>query len=262
VSEDAGPSPARPRILLLGGTSESGPLAAALLAQGWGVLVSTATDASLELPAGARRRWGRLDAPALAELCRAEGIRVLVDAGHPFATELHDTARRAAELAGLPLYRYGRPEAAGLEGALRVRDHREAAELAFSFGRPVFLSTGSRHLEPYVVASRTTGLPLFARVLDHPESLRACEAAGLTRDQLLLGRGPFDLKTHLDHLARTGAGVLVSKESGEAGGLGAKAEAARRMGIPLVLIGRPEGAEAGCSMERLEDLLKAFIIFE
>ena len=48
-------------ILLFGGTSETAPLAGALLAEGWSVLVSTATDTPLALPEGARRRVGRLD---------------------------------------------------------------------------------------------------------------------------------------------------------------------------------------------------------
>ncbi|WP_005038280.1 precorrin-6A reductase [Holophaga foetida] len=243
-------------ILLLGGTSETGPLASALLGRGLEVLVSTATDAPLALPEGVRRRWGRLDGAALAELCCREGISALVDAGHPFATELHAAVQEAARLTGLPLLRFRRGETRlGDESVHWVTDHEEAARVAFSFGRPVLLTSGSRHLEPYVRASRETGLPVYARVLDHPESWRSCQEAGLDRACVMAMRGPFDLETNRAHLRHTGAGVLVSKDSGEAGGLGAKAEACRLEGVLLVLLRRPNGAGDASDPEVLADLV-------
>nr|WP_320132667.1 precorrin-6A reductase [uncultured Holophaga sp.] len=244
-------------ILLLGGTSETGPLARVLRQRGREVLVSTATDAPLELPEGVRRRWGRLDAEGLVGLCRQEGIRVLVDAGHPFAVELHASVREAADLTGLPLLRYGR--AATPVDAPWVHwaaDHESAARLACSFGKTILLTTGSRHLTPYVQAAEAAEVQLFARVLDHPESLRSCEAAGLHPSRILALRGPFDLTTHLAHLHQTGAGVLVSKDSGEAGGVGLKLEASRQAAAELVLVRRPpesgESLDLGTLLQRLD----------
>ncbi|MBP1628720.1 MAG: cbiJ [Holophagaceae bacterium] len=241
-----------PVVLLVGGTSETGPLASAIMARGLAVLISTATDAPLDLPEGARRRWGRLDAEGLVELCRAEDIRALVDAGHPFAVELHESIREAARLSGLPMLRFLRAGAGleGVEGIHWATDHEEAARVAFGFGCPVMLTTGSRNLAPYVRASRETGLPLYARVLDHEESLKSCREAGLPDSALIAMRGPFDLETNRRHLRETGAGVLVSKESGEAGGLDAKLEAARLEGVQMVLIRRP-GDGCGLSFDEL-----------
>jgi precorrin-6A/cobalt-precorrin-6A reductase len=238
-------------ILLLGGTSETAGLAAALQDLGLPVLVSTATDAPLALPAGTRRRCGRLDAQGLAALLVREGLRAVVDGSHPFATELHAAARAAATAAGLPLFRFERPDLRPEGPHVRTcADHAGAAALACALavaldppgGRPVLLSTGSRHLAPYVREARRTGLALYARVLDAPESLAACEAAGLPASRILALRGPFDLATQREHLRRTGAGVLVAKASGLAGGLDIKAEAARLEGVLLVLVARPEAA--------------------
>jgi len=249
-------------ILLLGGTSETGSLASALLARGLRVLVSTATDAPLVLPEGLRRRWGRLDGAGLAALCHQEGITALVDAGHPFASELHGAIREAAMRTGLPLLRFSRPEAALEDQGIHwVEDHREAARVAFGFGRPVFLTTGSRNLEPYVRASQEKGIPVFARVLEHPESLKSCQDAGLAKANVLAGRGPFDLETNCAHLRQTGAGVLVSKESGEAGGLGAKLEACRLEGVEPVLIRRPQAAWDASTPEDLADLAEQAVPF-
>lgn len=231
----------RPALLLLGGTSETAPLAQALQDQGWAVRVSTATDAELALPAGVQRRMGRLDAAGLADLCRREGCRALVDAAHPFATALQEEARRAAALAGLPCLRFRRPQDPLPDQAHVMATHDAAARLAFAFRGPVALATGSRTLAPYVAEARRTGLPLTARVLDHPESLEACRAAGLESWEVVTGRGPFSLQENVLLLASTGAAALVTKDSGEAGGLSAKAEACRRTGAHLVVVQRQDG---------------------
>ena len=253
--EGDGPSPSPARILLLGGTSETGPLASALLARGLRVLVSTATDAPLALPEGIQRRWGRLDGTGLVDLCCQEGITALVDAGHPFATELHGAIREAATRTGLPLLRFSRPRLAPEDGGIHWgEDHGEAARVAFGFGRPVLLTTGSRNLEVYLRAAREKGIPVFARVLEHSESLKSCREAGLAEACVIAGRGPFDLETNRAHLRQARAGVLVSKESGEAGGLGAKLEACRQEGVELVLIRRPDAVWDASTPEALADL--------
>jgi len=245
-------------ILLLGGTSETASLAQAMLDEGWRVLVSTATDASLDLPPGVRRRVGRLDGPGLAVLAVAEGARALVDAGHPFAEELHWSALQAAALAGLPLLRFERSSFQS-ETALIAQDHREAARLAFSLGGPVLLTTGSRHLMPYVAEARRTGLRLAARVLDHPESHGACEAVGLRHEERILGRGPFSLEQNREALRGIGARALVSKDSGEAGGLVAKAEAAHREGAALILVSRPVSQGTYPDMPSLVEALRPIL---
>ena len=70
-------------------------------------------------------------------------------------------------------------------------DHGEAARLAFADGHPVLLTTGSRNLAPYAAEARRTGVPMAARVLDAPESLAACAAAGIPAERIIAARGPF-----------------------------------------------------------------------
>ncbi|MDR3672367.1 MAG: precorrin-6A/cobalt-precorrin-6A reductase [Holophaga sp.] len=232
-------------ILLLGGTSETAPLARALLDQGLDLLVCTATDAPLELPPGLVRRSGRMDAGAIAGLCAAVGARALVDAGHPFASGLHAACRLAANGTGLPLLRWLRAPSELPPGTLSASGHPDAARKAFGLGGPVLVTSGSRNLAPYVAEARRTGLPLLVRVLDHPESLAACRAAGLELPEIVTGRGPFTLQANRELLRRHGARALVTKDSGAAGGLGAKLDAARLEGCAVVVVARPETDPGG-----------------
>lgn len=235
-------------ILLLGGTSETGPLAAAFAAQGWPTLVSTATDVALDLPEYPllTRRNGRLNQQQMEQLIRQEQIRVLVDATHPFAVEAHATALAAATAVTIPCLRWQRQQVGWQhEGSICVTNHAEAAHQAVSFGRPILLTTGSRNLLPYTEAAVAAGLTLVARVLPHPESEQACRAAGLGPDQIIAARGPFSVEDTARLIQRYQIGTLVTKDSGVAGGLPEKLEAARRTGCRVILISQPQQPD-GC----------------
>ncbi len=255
-------------ILLIGGTSETAPLAFGLAAAGYDILVSTATDAPLAIGEHPRirRRTGRLDEAGLVDLVTARQIRAIVDAAHPYAATVHEAAQNAAKLRGIPCLRLHRPEALPPESrdsesrpadspsgspespGTPVRfaaDHREAAALAFADGRPVLITTGSRNLVPYTEAARRTGILFAVRVLDAPESLAACRAAGIAEDQIIAGRGPFALGENLAAIRRFGIGVIVTKESGLAGGFDAKLAAARHADCRVIVLSRPKATAAG-----------------
>lgn len=229
-------------VLLLGGTSETAPLALKLVQAGFRVLVSTATDARLEIgdhPA-IHRRCGRLDSTQLAQLVTRAGLSAIVDASHPYATELHQAAQAAASHGQCPYLRYQRPPLLDSRAEWIVaEDHHQAARLACAGGKPILLTTGSRHLAPYVAAARHHQLPLFARVLDHPEAIAACDQAGLSVEGRIFGRGPFTLEQNRAVLRRHHIGVLVTKDSGGAGGVAEKREAARLQQCQLIVVQRP-----------------------
>ena len=244
-------------ILLLGGTASTSPLALRLAEAGFRVLVSTATDVPLDVPCHARieRRSGPLDDAGLAALIADRGLRVIVDAAHPYAAEVHDRARRVAAAAGIRYVRLTRPSVIdpGDPNVELADDHDDAARRAFAHGRPVLLTTGSKHLAPYVAAARSTGLPLVVRVLDHAASLAACRLAEIADEHILAGRGPFTVEENRDHIRRFAIGVLVTKDSGPEGGTLEKLEAAQREKCRVVALRRPalDHAESFAQIEAL-----------
>ena len=244
-------------ILLLGGTSETAPLAEALAGQGFSVLVSTATDIPLDIgnhPA-VRRRTGLLDEPQLTRLLLDEKVRAVVDATHPYAEAIGPLARKVAGQLHLPYFRWLRPAAlSGSSEILLAADHGEAATLAFSFGAPALLTIGSKNLEPYIRESRRTGLPVIARVLDHPDSRTACQKLGLPPELVITGKGPFSVDENRSAIRNFRIGVLVTKDSGKAGGVPEKLEAAWEEGCRVVVVGRPE--PPGEYYDQVESLMK------
>jgi precorrin-6A/cobalt-precorrin-6A reductase len=244
-------------ILLLGGTASTSPLALQLAEAGFRVLVSTATDVPLDVPCHARieRRSGPLDDAGLAALIADRRLQAIVDATHPYAAEVHDRARRMAAAAGIRYVRLARPSVIDPAdpNVELAADHDDAARRAFGHSRPVLLTTGSKHLAPYVAAARSTGLLLVVRVLDHANSLAACRRVGIADEHVLAGRGPFTVEENRRHIERFGIGVLVTKDSGPEGGTTEKLEAARRENCRVVVVGRPtlDDAESFTEIETL-----------
>jgi len=230
-------------ILLLGGTRDSARLALELAEAGYKVLVSTATGISLEMEAHPNlyRRSGKLDEEGMARVVRDEGIRAIVDATHPYATLVRKTARRVAERMNVPYLTLTRPAGIPEGEGIRLADsHEEAASIACSSGRPVFLTTGVKNLEPYVRESRRTGVKLVVRVLAEDTSLSACRAAGIDEELIIAKRGPFSVEENRSAMKKYKIGVIVTKDSGSSGGTPEKLEAARLKGCLVVVIRRPD----------------------
>lgn len=230
-------------ILLLGGTSETAELATALARLDMPVLVSTATDAELDIGEHEliSRRCGRLSAEEMCALVAEKGITTIVDGAHPFASDLHRSVDQVALKKAVPLLRFQRSSSDLSSADIHFVDsHSEAAELAASLSVPVLLTTGSRNLVPYVKAARQNDVPLFARILPHPASVTACDDAGLAENRRIYARGPFSREENCHLIQRLKIGALVTKESGKQGGFPEKINAARMEGCQVIVIRRPE----------------------
>lgn len=235
-------------ILLLGGTTETVVLTRALAREGYRILVSSATDIAqaFETLPGVTRRAGPLDERAMALVIIKRDIRAIVDCTHPYAQRVRKTARVAAKAAGIAYFTLIRPESvSGGEDVLLADGHDEAAGMACSFGRPVFLTTGSRNLEPYVREAKKAGVQLVVRVLPEEASRKACDAFGVVPGCIVTGRGPFSVEDNRETIRRFHIGVLVTKDSGESGGVREKIEAAAREGCRVVVIRRPPVPKRG-----------------
>jgi precorrin-6A/cobalt-precorrin-6A reductase len=227
-----------------------------LLAEGFSVLWSQATEVPFALPDHPKLavRSGPLTATGFVELAHRQRIDAFVDVGHPHAEGLHGALRDASERTGLPLFRFARAPVTFEPWVKSVRSHEEAARLAFARGRTVFLTVGTRHLEPYVIAANTRGRDFALRVLDCFESRQRVEALGI-RGPVLFARGPFSLSDNLRDFRGTGAQVIVTKDSGTEGGLADKLSAARALDCEVIVVARP--VEPSDAIHAIPELVRA-----
>jgi len=229
-------------ILLMGGTSESFMIAKAIGDAGFPVLVSMATDIPLTLPGGQNieTRHGRLNLEQMIALIGERRISTLVDSAHPYAIRTHETAKLAAQHASIPYIHWLRAESdlSSFTNIHMAANHEEAAQAAVDLQRPILLTIGSRNILPYIRAARAAKLAIYARVLPCSESENACRSAGLSKSRVIAARGPFTVEDTLLLLRSWKIGTLVTKESGEAGGVGEKLEAATREGCAVIVVKR------------------------
>ena len=95
-------------ILILGGTTEG--RMAVKVADEAGSLYYYATRGSLQqiVCKHGIHVTGGMNLPCMIDFCRSHSIRLLVDAAHPFAMELHRTVAAASEALQLPVVRVER----------------------------------------------------------------------------------------------------------------------------------------------------------
>jgi precorrin-6A/cobalt-precorrin-6A reductase len=111
---------------------------------------------------------------------------------------------------------------------IEVDDGAAAAAALARLGRRVFLTVGQRDLEGF---ARLTAHFFLVRVIEPPARFPFADG------ELLLARGPFRLADELALMRRARIDVLVTKASGGRATY-AKIAAARRLGIPVVMIRR------------------------
>lgn len=214
-------------VLVLGGTREARELATRLVGEGVAVVTALAgrTEAPL-MPPGEVRIGGFGGAEGLARWLQEREIERVVDATHPFAARISESARTACAAAGVPLETV---ERAGYEEGADddwrwVDSLAEAARAAE--GHRVLLTTGRLGLDAFADADAW----FLIRCITRPET-------PLPPGELLLERGPFTLDGELDLIDRYNIDMVITKDSG---GPAPKLEAAHRRGLPVVVVRRPE----------------------
>jgi precorrin-6A/cobalt-precorrin-6A reductase len=226
-------------VLVLGGTAEARALAGQLAGvPGLRVISSLAGRVSHPvLPAGEVRVGGFGGVEGLAAWVRDQDVGAVVDATHPFAETISAHAVDACARAGVPLLRLARPGwvAAGGDDWHEAGSLGAAAALLPALGTRVFLTTGRQGLAAFAGLDR---LWFLIRCVDPPR--RPMPA----RREVMLARGPYDRAAEHALMQRFGIDVLVTKNSGGPLTSG-KLDAARDLGIPVVMVSRPAPAAAG-----------------
>ena len=214
------------KVLVFGGTSDARELAEALSALSCAVTVSVASDYGQSmLPkerAGFSVLVGRMNTLEMQALIRSGCYKAIIDATHPYATEVTANIRTAAEKTGALYLRLARDHSV-LEGVTLTRSAADAAKLLTETGGNVLLATGSKELAAY------TSMPDFAerlypRVLPAVDSIEACLALGYKASHVIAVQGPFSKELQRTALMRQfNIGTLVTKDGGKNGRLSRKA---------------------------------------
>lgn len=170
----------------------------------------------------------------------------VIDATHPFAAIMPYHAEAACKAEGVPLLAIRRdswkPQAG--DRWRSVPDIAAAVEALGDAPQRVFLTIG--RLE----------LPHFFAAPQHRYLIRVIEPVGempLPHAKVLQQRGPFEAEAEERLMHREGTQILVSKNAGGPMTLG-KLVAARRLGLPVIMVERPPKPDVEC-VEHIDQVL-------
>ena len=246
-------------VLLFAGTTEGRRIAEAFKDCPIDLFVSVATEYGETLIEPAKNihvLHGRKNAEQIETLIEETGAKLIIDATHPYAAEVTETLKAAAQRTQTAYWRVLRASEAA-DGCVTVDD--TAAAVAYLNGTEgnVLLTVGSKELSAYTAVTDYK-TRLYARVLPLTEAVEQANALGFTGAHLCAAQGPFSEEWNAAMLRAIDAKVLVTKDTGTAGGFSEKLRAAKALGVTPVVVRRPL-AESGMSVEDcVEQVLRRF----
>ena len=213
-------------ILVFGGTTEGRKAVEMLEEAGNAYYYSTKTgEQDITLHHGIRLD-GAMDGDAMLAFCREHDIRLMVDAAHPFAVQLHQTIARVSASLNIPVVRYERiypprdPDIEWIDDYSQVPT--DIGTLLATTG--VQSISKLKWLEAY-------GVKVVYRILKRESSILLAHQQGAIDEQLCFY--PDLVK----------ADAVLMKESGLSGGFLEKVEEARKAGMKIYAIKRPESTQ-------------------
>ena len=214
-------------ILVFGGTTEGRKAVEVLEEGGSPYYYSTKTgEQDLTLHHG-QRIDGALDAEAMQNFCREHDIRLMVDAAHPFAAQLHQTIAEVSDALMIPAIRYERifPER---DASLEWLDSYEQVPHDI---KTLLATTGVQSISK-LKPLETKGVKVYYRILNRESSIALAQKQGARMEQLCYFEDPKDVPVEAD--------AILLKESGLSGGFQEKVDAAKAKGMRILVLKRPE----------------------
>jgi len=223
------------KLLILGGTSDGKALARELHTNGIAVVYSIAglvrqPDLPCEVISGGFSIRG-----GLSRYILDNNITALLDATHPFASKMSQTASNISEQLNIKLWRYQRPDwVATAEDNWAFFDGWSDLLLALAPYKSIFLTQGqlSESMLAALHQHRKSGQRFVHRTAVEPKHRTPKWM------EWLQGIGPFSLEDELALLMKYQIEVIVSKHSG--GEVPAKILAAKPIQLPVFMIQQPQ----------------------
>ena len=210
-------------VLVFGGTTEGRKAVEVLEEAGTTYYYSTKMgEQDIALHHG-ERIDGAMDAEAMQTFCHEHDIRLMVDAAHPFASQLHKTIAQISEKQNIPVIRYERiypPRSADITW---IDDYSQVPTDIHS----LLATTGVQSISKLKYLE-TKGIKVIYRILNRESSIHLAHQQGATDEQLCF------------YPQMAEAEAVLMKESGESGGFSEKIAEAKEKGMRIFALKRPE----------------------
>lgn len=252
------------KIFLLGGTKDSINIIEFIKSNYETYILTTTTTeygARLARDGGSDDTIARpLPKDEIKQIIVNENFDLLIDATHPFAAHITQTSTSIAHELKIPYIRFERPTT-NLENVDTTHIHYvdsfdEAGKLIenkFKQGNVLHFAGANTMGEilKYVPVER-----FYPRILKVESSIEKCESLNVDPSHIIPMTGAATIEENLELIEKYDASVMITKESGDIGGVIEKIEAANEKNITVIMIQRPkiDGLNKNNIVSNLEEL--------
>lgn len=252
------------KIFLLGGTKDSINIIEFIKNNYDAYILTTTTTeygAKLAREGGSDNTIARpLPKDEIKQIIVNENFDLLIDATHPFAAHITQTSTSIAHELKIPYIRFERPTT-NLENVDTTHIHYvdsfdEAGKLIenkFKQGNVLHFAGANTMGEilKYVPVER-----FYPRILKVESSIEKCESLNVDPSHIIPMTGAATIEENLELIEKYDASVMITKESGDIGGVIEKIEAANEKNIAVIMIQRPkiDGLNKNNIVSNLEEL--------
>jgi len=209
-------------ILVFGGTTEGRQAAQVLEEAGNVYYYSTKRgEQQLTLHHGMHVD-GAMDEETMTAFVNEHGIRLIVDAAHPFASQLHQTIASVASKLTIPVIRYERIYPPRDPDIIWIDDYGQVPTDIHT----LLATTGVQSISR-LKWLEAKGVKVIYRILNRESSILLAHQQGISDEQLCY------------YPETPEADAMLMKESGLSGGFAEKVEEARQHRMKIIVIKRP-----------------------
>ena len=222
-------------IIVFGGTTEGRIAAKVLEESGAAYYYSTRSELQdIQLVHGIRLT-GSMTAPDMIAFCREHDIRLMIDAAHPFAEELHHNIVHVADKLGIAVLRYDRIYPPHDDDLIWCKDYDDAInQLKVHEINRLLALTGVNTIAK--LRGYWQDHDCWFRILKRDQSQSLAHKSGFPEDKLVY----FEQDETNALIERLQPQAIITKESGTSGRFSEKVTAARQAGIKIFVVERPK----------------------
>ncbi len=247
------------KVLVLAGTTDAKTVIERLFKKNYELAVSVTTrmgSGMLDEFHNLDIHQGKMNKEQITHLLQTINPICLIDASNPFSSEITRNAINVCKFEAVPYIRFERERLnyADDPDITVVNNYGEACDVLMNCEGNILLTLGSNKIETFKripdYAQR-----VYLRVLPDWKVLSKLENLGFNCKNIIAIKGPYNESLNIELFKYCQASVLVTKESGNMGGVVDKINAAKKLGMKIILVDR---LEENCSNKynSVEELLK------
>lgn len=259
-------------IFLMGGTKESTEIIKFIKNNFNSFILTTTTTeygSRLAIESGSDETIARpLPKEDIINILNKTHFDIFIDATHPFASHVTNTAIEVSKICKIPYIRFERPisnlENIDTSHIHYVKSFEDAGKLIakkFKQGNVLHFA-GANTMED--VLKNVPVERFYPRILKVDSSIEKCKKLEIDENHIIPMNGTSTKEENIKLIEENNASVLITKESGEIGGTINKIEAANEKNISVIMIKRPKikNLEKKNVVSNLKELEEKITIFK